>query len=179
MRMVVKIKGLDEMSAQIDAMRERVEDIEPVMKGRASAFETMIAKDVFASEVSPAGTGWPDLADSTKDRRRKPDAPMKILQDTGRLKKSVFARATARGMVFGVSDLEGKANAHLFGVDKMVTAKSRKTGLAGASYRMRIPARPYLPVDRDGSPDFSTGAALKWYERLRDRLKRWVEQGTL
>ena len=178
MRIVIKIKGAEDTHRVLAEMRARVENLEPVMKGRASAFETMVAKEVFAAEISPAGTGWPDLADSTKDRRRKPDAPMKILQDTGRLKKSIFARATQTGMIFGVSDIEGKARAHLFGVDKMVTARSRKTGAAGKSFRMRIPARPYLPVDRDGVK-FESGPAVKWLERVAKRIKAWVERGEL
>jgi phage gpG-like protein len=130
----------------------------------------VIQRDVFGEQTDPFGKPWAPLAESTiEGRRNKKKASIKTLQDTGRMKGLVVARGTATGMVFGSADVEGKANAHLFGTTK-----------AGRGRSVTIPRRAFLPVDKTGRANFGgTGAASEWLARAIERITKWVEKGTL
>ena len=162
--MMISIDMSSDSIEQIDGMIARLEDLTPVMEGRASAFEAMVQKDIFGREHATDGSAWPALADSTEERRRN-KGKITILQDTELLKRSVKARATKTGMRFGSSDVEGKSMAHQFGVNKL--------------NRPFLPARPFLPVLPDGSIEMEAGPAKTWRERAEARIKVWVESGEL
>lgn len=166
----MKAKGLADDINRVKAMAARAADLTPVMKGRAEQFVGVIKRDVFGTQTNPFGKAWKPLADSTVEgRRNKKAASIKILQDTGRLKGLIHAAATRTGMIFGVGDIEGKANAHLFGTDK-----------AGRGRNTTIPRRAFLPVDKTGRANFGgAGAAAKWLERATARIKAWIEKGTV
>lgn len=165
MTVVIVAKGLDKELKLLDEMKRRLNDLTPVMAGRAQTFETMIRKDVFGREQAPDGSPWKPLADSTIDRRRnKRKASIKILQDTRKMYSSIFAKGTERGIVFGSTDQADKVNANLFGSQKRPD---------------QPPARPFLPVLPDGSVVMDGGPAAAWRERTEQRIRQYVEKGTV
>jgi hypothetical protein len=157
------MRGLDAEIRRVISMAERAADLTPVMKGRAQQFIGVVqiaiggGKDIFGKKLA-------ELQDSTIEaRRNKKKATIKPLIDTGNMVfRSLLARGTKTGMVFGSSDIEGKVNAHLFG-----------------SAKNKTPRRAFLPVDNNGRADFSDGAALEWWERTEQRIRAWIEKGQL
>lgn len=90
--------------------------------------------------------------------RRKLEAGLAILQDTGVLRNSIRARAARDSVTIG-SVLEYAA-IHQFG------------GMAGRGKKVRIPARPFLPVDKDGnlSSEAESGVLAAIYDHLARSL---------
>ncbi len=169
MHVTTRAKGLDAEIDRVVRMAERAADLTPVMRGRAEVFRGMIATKVFGKQTDPFGRPWAPLAESTVEgRRNKKKSSIKILRDTGRLAALIVARATPTGMTFGSADVEGKANAHLFGTRK-----------AGRNRNVTIPRRAFLPVDKTGRANFGTGPAAEWLARASERIKAWVEKGKL
>lgn len=105
-------------------------DTTPLMRALAGALET-VTEDNFAAQGRPR---WLGLSPATK-KRRGAGAHM-ILQDTGRLAGSVstdYGRDYAR-----VGTNVVYAPIHQFG------------GKAGRGRKVTIPARPFLPVGKNG-----------------------------
>lgn len=94
----------------------------------------------FDRETSPAGVRWDPVTAETiarREKRKSPPTRGKILQDTGTMADSVFARPTSEGAVVGSNQRVGKYSLlaiHQFGAPKA-----------------NIPARPVLPMDQDGN----------------------------
>ena len=113
----------------------------------------------FQQEQSPEGVKWKPLSARRIQQRNKrhKGGRMKILSDTGELRRSVAYRAFKSRVIFG-SALEYAA-IHQFG--GTVTVRKKGTykhnyGLGkpqGGSYsyrwQVKIPARPYLGVTND------------------------------
>ena len=154
----IKVSGLEQMQRRTAAMHARAADLSPVLAPAAQTLVTVIQKDSFGAQSTPGGKPWAELADSTIARRRN-KGRISILQDTGQMKSSVFARAIGGTRIqFGSSDKAAKVNTHLFGSKD-------------------VPARPFLPVDESGTVDFESGRARTWRERLVARIRRYIETG--
>lgn len=96
-----------------------------------------------------------DLRASAK---RKLEGGLAILQDTGALRSSIRAHSDRDSVTIG-SVLEYAA-IHQFG------------GMAGRGKKVRIPARPFIPVDRDGnlSPEAERGVLAAIYDHLAESV---------
>ncbi|MDM8214686.1 phage virion morphogenesis protein [Desulfovibrio piger] len=90
--------------------------------------------------------------------RRRLEGGLAILQDTGTLRGSIRASPGRYSVTIG-SVLEYAA-IHQFG------------GMAGRGKKVRIPARPFLPVDRDGnlSPEAERGVLAAIYDHLAESI---------
>lgn len=148
------------LSFKIRAMQRRAKNLEPVLKGRAEALETVIQSSFRQSKDPVTGRGWAALAPETIERRRKKSG--KPLIDTGALRGATHARATRRGVIFGVSGAPATyAGTHQFG----------RPG--------KVHARPFLPMDDRGEADFSGGKAAKWLKRAKKRVRKYVFTGEI
>jgi phage virion morphogenesis protein len=118
----------------------------------------------FKMGTSPYGNAWAKL----KIRRGKP------LRDTGRLQRSITARADASGVVIGTNLKQ--APVHQFGAT--INAKPGRRlvfpGPGGAlifAKRVTIPARPFMPLVSRNKVDLPPDWALSASRALRDYFK--------
>ena len=102
-------------------------DLSPAMRVIATHLADR-AEDAFEQETSPTGQPWPPLKPATvKERTRKGYTPIKRLQRTGTLVRSILADWDNRTAVAGTNLIY--AAPHQFGSDKR-----------------NIPARPFLGI---------------------------------
>lgn len=95
------------------------------------------AEDSFQDEVDPWGRSWLDLSERTKKaREKKGHWPGSILQVSGGLAASVTSGSGRDWASVGAAKVY--AAIHQFG------------GKAGRGRKVDIPARPYLPFNKDG-----------------------------
>ena len=115
----------------------------------------------FKMGTSPYGNAWAKL----KIRRGEP------LRDTGRLQRSITARADASGVVIGTNLKQ--APVHQFGAT--ISAKpGRRLVFPGPggrlifAKRVTIPARPFMPLVSRNKVDLPPDWALSASRALRD-----------
>jgi len=160
------------MRRTIGDMRRRLEDLSPVMQGRAQALELMTKRDVFNAEQSPLGKKWRPLKPETAEAKRR--GSTKILTDTGALQNSVHALGTKTGVRVGVSGAPATYGpTHQFG------HTFNRMSSEGKPYQQKVPARPFLPLAPSGLVDLSSGPAAVWAERTAKRIVAWVIEGVL
>ena len=144
---IVKIEVRDQgIRDALNRMLSRLQNTEPAMANIA-ALLAKEAKDQFKAEAGPDGEPWPDLAESTKEaRKKKKKWPGKMLRvSAGGLYASVQTSYGTNYAQIGTNKAYGRI--HFFG------------GEAGRkSSRVTIPARPYLPISPDG--ELSTNARI-------------------
>lgn len=144
------------LGVAIREMRQRLENLDPILKVRAALLSTLI-DDSFRKSRSPLGEVWAPLADSTVDKRRKGSS--KPLVDTAQLRQATNARVRDKSIVFGTSGAPAK-----YGVFHVTGTKN-------------MPRRSYLPLDAEGNPDFSSGSAAAWLEKTRNDVVGFVLHG--
>lgn len=114
-------------------LAKRGENLRPLMKNIAGVFASSTEEN-FKEEGRPEK--WTDLADITKEKRRKKNKwPGQILQVEGQLASSVNTQYDDESAVIG-SNLPYAA-IHQLG------------GQAGKNKKVEIPARPYLQLTDD------------------------------
>jgi phage virion morphogenesis protein len=118
----------------------------------------------FKMGTSPYGNAWAKL----KIRRGEP------LRDTGRLQRSITARADASGVVIGTNLKQ--APVHQFGAT--INAKpGRRLVFPGPggrlifAKRVTIPARPFMPLVSRNKVELPPDWALSASRALRDYFK--------
>ena len=166
----------------LDRLAKAARDLRPAMRDIGGLLEKE-TDDTFRAQGRPA---WPPLSQTTilnrlmgKTRdgkskgiasvltkngnlrasaKRKLEGGLAILQDTGALRSSIRAHPDRDSVTVG-SVLEYAA-IHQFG------------GMAGRNGKVRIPARPFLPVDRNGnlSPEAERGVLVAIYDHLAESL---------
>lgn len=158
LRISMSSKGVVEAKGKLNKMRQRVTNLRPPLARGADKIMTLMS-DSFRSQSDPRSVKWQDLADSTKENRSRSSEKakkrnkkgeltdsakkyrkkilgnIKILDDSGRMKNSTFARATAKSIVFGSN--VGYFAAHQAGTDK-----------AGRGKNVTIPRRMVAPVEQ-------------------------------
>lgn len=151
------------VSEQLRALARRSASAAALRAALASVGDEIVhrAKSRFATARDPAGRAWQPLAAATlahyaaglrRSYRKKGGAlnarglrrvaaRRPLSGETGDLKRQIFARATitgAQSAVLSVTAGMKYAAIHQFG------------GRAGRGRRVRIPARPFLPIAADG-----------------------------
>jgi phage virion morphogenesis protein len=155
----VTLKG--DAIAKLEAMQRRLSNPVPLMAGVAAEMLS-VTEDAFAREGVVGGDKWKPLALSTiRQREKKGQWPGKKLQ-----------RSTA-GLAASVQPFHSAARAGLT-VSKPYAAIHQFGGMAGRGRKVEIPARPYLPIKRDGS-DFDVTPTMK--ARLLEMMADFVEGG--
>lgn len=173
-------------SSALDAAFERltnaVRDLRPAMRDIGGLLEKE-TDDNFRAQGRPA---WPALSQATilnrlmgKDKegkskgissvlrkdgnlrasaKRKLEGGLAILQDTGALRSSIRAHPNRDSVTVG--SVSEYAAIHQFG------------GMAGRGKKVRIPARPFIPVDKDGnlSPEAERGVLAAIYDHLAESV---------
>ena len=153
--MTITQTGATEAQARLEAIAARLADLTPVMQVAAADTMTLI-DDSFAGSRSPDGSTWAPLAASTVARRRGNVATP--LDDTGRLRGSMFARGTRSGLAFGTN-----------------TPYAAPHQMGGR----RLPQRAFLPVElvTGGARLMSTGPAGTHWTRVRESVRRYIATG--
>ena len=169
--MTLRVDGAEavqRLRTRIAEAKARLDNLGPALAPAAAQLNTMIVRG-FNLQRGPNEEPWPPLRPTTVARRRNKGNP-KMLQDTGNLKRSISTRATDQSVLFGVSGSAATyARTHQFG-----NPSNRMFGKAKAP----IPARPFLPVAKDGSPKFERGPARKWFvDKFVARITRYITEG--
>ena len=144
--MPIEIKG----SKALEARLKRIADF----KSRAKPFLLDIANEVkneislsFEEQSSPFGQDWQELKESTKKsrlrgRKGKRAPILRILDDTGdlRSKWSIKTKGNNEILVVGSAKSHGfpYGLTHNYGADR-----------AGRKKNTTIPARPFVPIDKN------------------------------
>ena len=131
----VQDKEVREFLSRLNGM---LQDTEPMMASISDILGS-ITESQFASESGPDGEPWKELAPSTiKQREKSGKWPGKMLQmsDAG-LASSIQMEHGSDYAMIGPAKIYGRI--HFLG------------GQAGRGQSVSIPARPYMPVAKDGS----------------------------
>lgn len=99
--------------------------------------------------------------------RRKLEGGLAILQDTGVLRGSIRVYSDKSSVTIGAARVMTKAGSPL-----EYAAIHQFGGMAGRGKKVRIPARPFIPVDRDGnlSPEAERGVLAAIYDHLAESV---------
>lgn len=127
--MTIPIVNDKELTRKLGIIAGGMSDLTPLGHAIAGSFLAVV-EDNFDQEGRPKWAGLnPDYA-----ARRKGG---KILFVTGRLRGNIFTRVTAEEVM--IASNVPYAPIHHFG------------GLAGRNKRVKIPARPFMPMDKYGN----------------------------
>nr|DAK89308.1 MAG TPA: virion morphogenesis protein [Caudoviricetes sp.] len=170
------------IEAALDRLARAARDLRPAMRDIGGLLEKETDENFRAQGRPP----WPPLSQATilnrlmgRDRKgkskgiasilrkdgdlrasakRKLEGGLAILQNTGALRSSIRARPDRDSVTVG-SVLEYAA-IHQFG------------GMAGRGKKVRIPARPFIPVNKDGrlAPDAERGVLAAIYDHLAESV---------
>ena len=122
---------LTRLAARVDNMAPYLEAVGEDIVERSKAR--------FDSSSGPDGQEWKEYSPVTLGlmRSRKGSRPRSLLVDTGALQRQIVA-TVEDSSVLRVSATQQYAAIHQFG------------GMAGRGRKVKIPARPFLPVHSDG-----------------------------
>ena len=179
------------LEAALDRLARAARDLRPAMRDIGGLLEKE-TDDNFRAQGRPA---WPPLSQATilnrlmgktrdgKSRgiagilrkdgdlrpaaRRKLEGGLAILQDTGVLRGSIRVYSDSDSVTIGAARVKTKA-----GTPMEYAAIHQFGGMAGRNRKVRIPARPFLPVDRDGnlSPEAERGVLAAIYDHLAESV---------
>jgi phage virion morphogenesis protein len=149
---VIEVRGLEELQARLRMLQSWGAKTKPLMRtlGNILRNET---EDSFENESSPFGQRWRALKPGTIRQKQKNRKSLNILRSDGDLadrwvvqvddkKATVSNNTNKNGFPYGL--------VHQFGTNK-----------AGRSKNVKISARPFLPVDRNGKLPSSTENIIK------------------
>lgn len=155
--------GFSDAVDQVRAIADRLANMTPIMRIVAIDVKALVDRS-FQTGAAPDGTAWAPHSQTTIDRRRvgRGSGAARLLLDTGRLRRSITAVASRTGVVFGTNLVY--APAQQFG-----NPSNKMFGKAPAP----IPARPFLPISRDGL-SFKPASEM---QRIQDMVRRWLETG--
>jgi phage virion morphogenesis protein len=134
----------------LNELYERLRDPKPLLGSIGNALVN-ITSEAFQSETSPAGEAWQankvtsrELKRSLAARMRNPEAERSALPNKKILHKSGQLALSISYIVKGVDEV-------VIGTNKKYAAIHQFGGFAGRGRRVKIPARPYLPMDAAGN----------------------------
>lgn len=181
----------DAVEAALDRLARAARDLRPAMRDIGGLLEKE-TNDNFRAQGRPP---WPQLSQATilnrlmgktKDgkskgiasvltkagnlrasAKRKLEGGLAILQDTGVLRSSIRVYSEKSSVTIGTARVKTKA-----GSPMEYAAIHQFGGMAGRGKKVRIPARPFLPVDKDGnlSPEAERGVLAAIYDHLAESV---------
>ena len=132
---IVKDQAVAETLAKLSA---RVGNMAPYLQALGEDIVER-SKTRFGNSTGPDGNGWTGYSPVTLGlMRKRGKTPGKLLVDIGALSSEIYATVPG-GKVLHVTASQGYAAIHQFG------------GMAGRGRKVKIPARPFLPVRLDGT----------------------------
>lgn len=126
------MQDLNSLNAFLQDLSTKANNLTPILYHTQDAM-FQLSMDSFEKESDAFGNPWKP----TKSLKNQKFGKKKILQDTGVLKESIISRNNKVNKVSIGSNLS-YAPIHQFG------------GKAGKGGKSIIPARPYLPVSKEG-----------------------------
>ena len=140
MKLNIKAEGVNSLKQRLNTQAHNLLNLQPLWQLVGMYVQKQTIKERFDKEQAPDGTKWKPLSPARIKQRlkRHKSGNMKILQDTGELRRSVQYEAGKTYVRIG-SNLE-YARIHQFG--GTIHFKKRKGSVT-------IPARPYLGVTQD------------------------------
>ena len=126
------MQDLNHLNAFLQNLSTKASNLAPILYHTQDAM-FQLSMDSFDKEADAFGNPWKP----TKSLKNQKFGKKKILQDTGVLKESITARNDGVNKVAIGSNLS-YAPIHQFG------------GKAGSGGKSIVPARPYLPVSKEG-----------------------------
>lgn len=155
------------IAKNIEAVRGRLANLEPAMKAASNQLDRAFRVAVRES-TSPSGVKWPDLADSTIERRKRAgksrDGLKPLRGDTGAMLGQMFVQPTKTGIRFG-SGARSKGGFPYF--------------LTHQFGSRRVPQRAFFPVESVAGKlvPMSGGPADRFFESLRKISTRYILRG--
>ena len=140
--MSTEVKGLDEVVAKLKKVYDRTGDMRPALAEVGNVFKNAIT-DSFERGSSPFGQVWAPL------KRPRKSGGSKVLVDSGLLSGGFTVSPPTANSVEVGTKLKYAA-VHQYGLH--VGRYSKK----GKKYELKIPARPFLPVDGSGNFEAKT-----------------------
>lgn len=138
----IEIQNKDVLDA-IDRLYKRVSDLSEPME-QIGEFLHNITSQSFDNEQSPDGEAWHPLADSTKAYKAKYGG-YKILQSAYQnTYHSIAHEATDKSVIIGVNAYSGGKHPYMYPLIHQFG------GMAGRGKNVKIEARPFMPITRDG-----------------------------
>lgn len=127
MQISVKVEGLSKVQQKLKVTADKLHSLKPFWQTVGMYVQRQTIKERFDKEKSPDGQKWKPLAPATIKHRKKrhKGGNMKILQDTGELRRSIAYEAGDNYVKVG---------------SKLKYARTHQFG------RGKIPARPFLGV---------------------------------
>jgi len=149
--MTIDFSQWEEAEKDIRKAQKRANSISGIMAASAAELKGLI-ESRFIAVSSFGGTPW---------AARKKPAPHPLLNKSGRLKRSVFAKSSAVGngdhvVTFGASAPYG--DFHQGGTSKM-------------------PARPFLPLTKSGAVDSNKPLFAAWVNKAQTRIVNFIIKG--
>ena len=139
---MIEIKGLEKLQNKLESLQSIENKTKPLMQTLGNILQNKI-EDSFENESSPFGQKWQALKPSTIKQKQRRGKSLNILRSDGNLadrwivkaddkKATVSNNTNKNGFAYGL--------VHQFGTNK-----------AGRSKNIKMPARPFLPVDKSGN----------------------------
>ena len=167
--MVAVKSNAAKVAKSIEAVRGRLANLEPAMKAASNQLDRAFRVAVRES-TSPSGVRWPDLADSTIERRKRAgksrDGLKPLRGDTGAMLGQMFVQPTKTGIRFGSN--ARSAGGFPYFLSHQFGAPSRN-----------VPQRAFFPVDSVAGKlvPMSGGPADRFFESLRKISTRYILRG--
>ena len=139
---MIEVKGLEELQTKLKSLQNIEKKTKPLMQTLGNILQNEI-EDSFENESSPFGQKWQALKPSTIRQKQKLGKSSNILRSDGNLADKWIVKADdKKATVSNNTNKNGFAYGlvHQFGTNKV-----------GRSKNIKIPARPFLPVDRSGN----------------------------
>lgn len=142
MQVNIEIQGIETLEAALTKLSNKAQNLEPVFHDMGNTLTAGI-EESFDNEKSYDGTSWEALSPSTLAYKDK-HGGNKILQSKdSNLYESIGFNIDRNSLVVGVNAYSDEGYpyplVHQFGTDK-----------AGKSGNVTIPARPFMPIDKNG-----------------------------
>lgn len=177
--MPLRVTGIAETQARLDAVAERMRDLTPVLSVIAQDTVTLI-DDSFASSRSPDGSAWAPLSPKTLARRRGGSGNPLI--DTSRLRNSKTAYGRGSTLSFGTNVSYAAPQQWGFSRSGTLARKSYSPKReAGTPWAYSVPARPFLPIARGGGGYqlMTGGSAGQHWTRASEMVRRYITTGEI
>ena len=139
---MIEVKGLEELQTKLKSLQNIDKKTKPLMQTLGNILQNEIEAS-FENESSPFGQKWQALKPSTIKQKQRHGKSLNILRSDGNLADKWIVKADdKKATVSNNTNKNGFAYGlvHQFGTNK-----------AGRSKNVKIPARPFLPVDRSGN----------------------------
>jgi len=139
---MIEIKGLEKLQNKLESLQNIEKKTKPLMQTLGNILQNEIEAS-FENESSPFGQKWQALKPSTIRQKQKLGKSSNILRSDGNLADKWIVKADdKKATVSNNTNKNGFAYGlvHQFGTNK-----------AGRSKNIKIPARPFLPVDKSGN----------------------------